>query len=55
MTKQTTNILATAGIVYGLYYSMKRNKGFGETALFVLLFGAVGAVAGKAVNKLYEK
>jgi hypothetical protein len=49
---QTTKIAATVGVVYGLYFSMKGNKGFVETALFVLLFGAAGVAAGTAINKL---
>lgn len=49
---QTTKISATIGVVYGLYFSMKGNKGFVETALFVLLFGGAGVAAGAAINKL---
>ena len=43
---QTTKITASIGVIYGLYFSMKGNKGFVETALFVLLFGAAGIAAG---------
>lgn len=48
------SILGTFGVVYGLYYSMKNNKQLGETTLYAIGFGIVGALVGNAINKAYE-
>lgn len=45
---------STAGIVYGLYYSMKHRKNFTETALFVVGFGFIGLIVGRAIEKFKE-
>jgi len=45
---------STAGIVYGLYYSMKHRKNFTETALFVVGFGFIGLMVGRAIEKFKE-
>lgn len=45
---------STMGIVYGLYYSMKHRKNFTETALFVVGFGFIGLMIGRAIEKFKE-
>jgi uncharacterized membrane protein YeaQ/YmgE (transglycosylase-associated protein family) len=34
---------------------MKKNKQFGETAIYAIGFGIVGALVGNAINNAYEK
>ena len=51
---KNVSIFGTVGVVYGLYYSMKKNKTLGQTAIFALGFGLGGALIGNVINKLYE-
>ena len=54
MWTKATSIGSTAGLVYGLYYSMKRSKGFGETAMYAVGFGLVGLLVGRAIDKFND-
>lgn len=54
MKNNLSSILGTAGVVYGLYYSMKNNKQLGETALYAIAFGLLGALVGNTINKKNE-
>ena len=54
MMKNSKSIGSTAGIVYGLYYSMKHQKNFTQTALFVVGFGFIGLMVGKAIEKFKQ-
>lgn len=54
MLNNGKSIGSTAGIIYGLYYSMKSQKNFTQTALFVVGFGFIGLMVGKALDKLKE-
>jgi|TARA_R110000868_G_scaffold45623_1_gene151247 hypothetical protein len=55
MMNNGKSIGSTAGIVYGLYYSMKHQKNFTQTALFVVGFGFIGLMVGKAIEKFREE
>jgi len=46
-------LLGTGGLVYGIAYSMKRNKSFGVTALYAIGFGIVGMMIGNQITKFY--
>lgn len=50
MKNNPITITTTAGLVYGLYYSMKNNKNFTQTALIVLGFGFGGLLVGRAIE-----
>lgn len=54
MKNNLSSWLGTAGVVYGLYYSMKNNKQLGETALFAIGFGFLGALVGNNINRKDE-
>jgi len=54
MKNNLSSWLGTAGVVYGLYYSMKNNKQLGETALFAIGFGLLGALVGNSINRKDE-
>ncbi len=47
-------VLGTAGLITGLIYGIRRNKGFGETALLTTIFGVAGALIGNQITKFYE-
>ena len=47
-------ILGTAGLITGLIYGVRRNKGFGETALLTTVFGVAGVLIGNQITKFYE-
>ena len=49
---KTQSIATGAGLLYGIYFSMKRQKGFWGIAGYTLLFGLVGSIAGTLVNDL---
>jgi len=48
------NILGTAGLVAGIIYGMKSNKGFVQTALFTTGFAIAGVLIGNSLTKYYE-
>ena len=48
------NLLGSVGVLGGIVYGMKKNKGFGVTALFVIGFGVAGIFIGNSVSKFYE-
>ena len=48
------NTLGSLGVLGGIVYSMKKNKGFGTTALYVIGFGIAGILIGNSVSKFYE-
>jgi len=48
------NTLGSVGVLSGIIYSMKKNKGFGATALYVIGFGIAGIFIGNSVSKFYE-
>lgn len=52
MKNNVVTIASTSGLVYGLYYSMKNNKNFTQTALFTIGFGIAGMLVGRAIEKL---
>lgn len=47
-------VLGTAGLITGIVYGMRKNKGIGQTALFTTLFAVTGVLVGNAVTKFYE-
>jgi hypothetical protein len=51
---QIGSTLGTIGIVGGMFYAMKNNKGFMGYATFGLLFGLGGLLIGNALEKFYE-
>lgn len=55
MKNNLSSTLGTIGVVYGLYFAMKNNKQIGETALYAIGFGLVGALVGNAIKNSYEK
>lgn len=46
--------LATIGFVGGMFYAMKKGKGFVGYATFGILFGVSGMLLGNALEKFYE-
>jgi len=48
------NTLGSLGVLGGIVYSMKKNKNFGATALYVIGFGIAGIFIGNSVSKFYE-
>jgi len=48
------NTLGSFGVLGGIFYSMKKNKNFGATALYVIGFGVAGILIGNSVSKFYE-
>jgi xanthosine utilization system XapX-like protein len=48
------NTLGSVGVLGGIVYSMKKNKGFGATAFYVIAFGVAGILIGNSVTKFYE-
>lgn len=46
--------LATIGLVGGMFYAFKNNKGFVGYASYGLLFGAMGYLVGNAIVNFYE-
>lgn len=48
------NTLGSVGVLSGIVYAMKKNKGFGATALYVIGFGIAGIFIGNSVSKFYE-
>lgn len=51
----TTNTIAALSALGGVFYGMKKKAKFGETALYVLLFGAVGFLVGDSIKKITER
>jgi len=49
---KTQSIATGAGLLYGIYFSMKRQKGFWGIAGYTLLFGFVGSIAGTLINEV---
>jgi|GEM_PF-2432023 len=47
-----TSVLAPTGAIYGIYYGMKHDKGFWQTAGMALLFSFAGAAAGGVIDTL---
>lgn len=52
---KNVSILATVGVIYGLYYSMKNKKELKETAMYALGFGLAGGLVGFAISRFYER
>jgi hypothetical protein len=48
------NTLGAVGVLGGIFYAMKKNKGTGATALYALGFGIAGLFIGNAITKFYE-
>lgn len=48
------NVAGTIGLIGGIMFAMKKNKGMGATALYALGFGAAGLLLGNAISKFYE-
>jgi hypothetical protein len=48
------NIAGTIGLLGGIMYAMKKNKGLGATSLYALGFGIGGLLLGNAITKFYE-
>lgn len=48
------NTLGSVGVLSGIVYAMKKNKGFGSTALYVIGFGVAGIFIGNSISKFYE-
>ena len=47
-------LLGSAGVVYGIFYAMRRNKDFLNTAVYSVGFGLVGLFIGNAITKWSE-
>lgn len=49
---QLGNLLGTAGVIYGIYYGIEKNKKLGEFILYTAIFGIGGAFIGNAISKM---
>jgi hypothetical protein len=49
---KVTSTLSSLGAVYGIYYGVKNQKGFWQTAGFTLLFAIGGSMLGTAYNSI---
>ena len=49
------NLVGSAGLLFGIFYAMKKNKNLGVTSLYALGFGLVGMVVGNQISKFYEQ
>lgn len=54
-TSKFGNVSASAGLIFGIFYAMKKNKNLGVTTLYALGFGLVGMVVGNQISKFYEQ
>lgn len=54
-TSKFANVTASAGLIIGIVYAMKKNKNLGVTSLYALGFGLVGLVVGNQISKFYEQ
>jgi hypothetical protein len=48
------NTLGTIGVLGGIFYAMKNNKGLGATSLYAIGFGVLGVIIGNSITKFYE-
>jgi xanthosine utilization system XapX-like protein len=48
------NLMGSGGLLFGLFYAMKKNKGLAITSVYALGFGLVGMVVGNQISKFYE-
>lgn len=53
-TSKLANTLGSLGVLGGIVYSMRKNKNFGATALYIIGFGVAGILIGNSVSKFYE-
>jgi hypothetical protein len=49
--QQLDKTLAGVSALAGVFYAMKKKADFGQTALYVLLFGAAGFFIGNGIKK----
>lgn len=53
-TSQLGNLTGTAGVLYGIYFGINKNKKAGEFIFYTALFGISGVLIGNAISKFYE-
>jgi xanthosine utilization system XapX-like protein len=46
-----SNALGGVGIILGLYFAMKHNKGVAMTSIYALGLGAIGILIGNQISK----
>lgn len=49
------NALGSFGVLAGLLYGVKSQKGIGMTIFYTLGFGLAGIIVGNSVSKFYEQ
>ena len=47
-------VLSTVGVLSGIFYAMKNNKGLTQTAVYAVGFGIGGLLLGNSINKFYS-
>lgn len=52
--KKIVNSFITIGLLGGLIYGMKNNKGIGTTTLYGVGFGILGMIVGNSITKFYQ-
>ena len=53
MNSGIAKVVGSAGLVYGLYYGMKKG-GTKNIVIYAAIFGVAGLVVGGAISKFYE-
>lgn len=48
------SVLGSVGLIGGMFYAMKKRKDFKGLAMYGILFGIGGLLAGNALARFYE-